>query len=277
VVLWITSCTKAKREQIDYELMVIKLFVPINYARDLIFNINHTSKNIMALELRWFFQEKVPEEINRWFNKDLKNEEYDLEKDSYQDIYLFNPEVNYSSIKFRNENFVIKWRSNTFPINIKLKNVDIVGNTEDWIFWYLKDYGASKEIQLYIDKNYKHPWIKINKKRQKIPYKILNNQKEFLVLEDDISKADCSIELSTVVLDKNKDISWWTIAIELLKKTNTSNDNTSNKHESNDWEKQIFEKISKTFLKNYPYDNLLAIRSYGYPQLFSLYQNLIKS
>lgn len=231
----------------------------------------------MALELRWFFQEKVPEAINRWFNQDLKNEEYDLEKDSYQDIYLFNPEVNYSSIKFRNENFVIKWRSNTFPINIKLKNVDIVGNAEDWIFWYLKDYRASKEIQLYIGKNYKHPWIKINKKRQKIHYKILNNQKEFLVLEDDISKADCSIELSTVVLDKNKDISWWTIAIELLKKTNKNNGNTSIKHESNDGEQQIFEKISKTFLKNYPYNNLLVIRSYGYPQLFSLYQNLIKS
>ena len=233
----------------------------------------------MALELRWFFQDKVPEEINRWFNKEFKkNEEYSIElKDSYQDVYLFTPEVNYSSIKFRNENFVIKWRRTTFPISLELKNIDIVGNVEDWIFWNLKEYKASKEIQLYISKNNKHQWIKLNKKRQKITYKISNNHNEFLVLEEDISKADCSIEISTIVLDKNKDISWWTIAIELFKKTNNNNnDNKNDKHESNYDEKQVFEKISKIFLINYPHNDLIAIRSYGYPQLFSLYENLIK-
>ena len=43
----------------------------------------------MALELRWFFQDKVPEGINRWFNKEYKkNEEYCIElKDTM--IYTF--------------------------------------------------------------------------------------------------------------------------------------------------------------------------------------------
>jgi hypothetical protein len=231
----------------------------------------------MTLELRWFFQDKVPEGINRWFKKEFKKNEGNSTEviDSYQDIYLFNPEVTYSSIKFRNDTFVIKWRKNTFPIKLNLKNIDMVGNVEDWIFWNLKELKASKEIQLYIDKNNKHPWIKLNKKRQKILYKISNNRKEFLVLEEDISKADCSIELSTIMLDKNKDISWWTIAIELFKKTNNNNNN-NDKHESAYEEKQVFEKISKIFLKNYPHNDLIAIRSYGYPQLFSLYENLIK-
>src|SRR6185312_1730577 len=231
----------------------------------------------MTLELRWFFQDKVPEGINRWFKKEFKKNEGNSTEviDSYQDIYLFNPEVTYSSIKFRNDTFVIKWRKNTFPIKLNLKNIDMVGNVEDWIFWNLKELKTSKEIQLYIDKNNKHPWIKLNKKRQKILYKISNNRKEFLVLEEDISKADCSIELSTIMLDKNIDISWWTIAIELFKKTNNNNNN-NDKHESTNEEKQVFEKISKIFLKNYPHNDLIAIRSYGYPQLFSLYENLIK-
>ena len=231
----------------------------------------------MTLELRWFFQDKVPEGINRWFKKEFKKNEGNGTEviDSYQDIYLFNPEVTYSSIKFRNDTFVIKWRKNTFPIKLNLKNIDMVGNVEDWIFWNLKELKASKEIQLYIDKNNKHPWIKLNKKRQKILYKISNNRKEFLVLEEDISKADCSIELSTIMLDKNIDISWQTIAIELFKKTNNNNNN-NDKHESTNEEKQVFEKISKIFLKNYPHNDLIAIRSYGYPQLFSLYENLIK-
>ena len=61
-------------------------------------------------------------------------------------------------------------------------------------------------------------------------------------MEEDISKADCSIEFSTIVLDKNKDISWWSIAIELFKKNN--NDNKNNRHEPNYDEKQVFEKIT---------------------------------
>lgn len=228
----------------------------------------------MSLELRWFFQGGVPDEINRWFNKEfLNNEEFSLEKqESYQDIYLFNPEVKYSSIKFRNENFVIKWRNNTLPINMKIKNRFILGNVEDWIFWNFKGINASEEIHQYIDKNNKHPWIKINKKRQRITYKFSNNQKEFLVSEKNILKADCSIELSIVALDKNKDISWWTIAIELFKKNNNNNNNNNNEDE-----KQMMEKITKIFLKNYPHNNLLGIRSYGYPELFLLYENLIKS
>jgi hypothetical protein len=76
------------------------------------------------------------------------------------------------------------------------------------------------------------------------------------------------------VLYKNKNISWWTIAIELFNKTNS--DNKNDKHEPNYGEKQVFEKISKIFLINYPHNDLIAIRSYSYPQLFSLYENLIK-
>ncbi len=228
----------------------------------------------MSLELRWFFQGGVPDEINRWFNKEfLNNADSSLEKqESYQDIYLFNPEVNNLNIKFRNENFVIKWRSNTDSINMKIKNKNIIGNIEDWILWNFKvskDSEDSEEMRQFLGKNNLQPWLKINKKRQRINYIISNNPNEFLVSQN-ILKANCSIELSTVILDKNKDISWWTIAVELFKKNN-------NNYKNNEDEKLKVEKISKTFLKNYPHNNLLGIRSYGYPQLFSLYANLIKS
>ena len=49
MVFWITSSMKAKREQIDGELMVIKLFVS-NYARDLMNTWPTISQKITILE-----------------------------------------------------------------------------------------------------------------------------------------------------------------------------------------------------------------------------------
>ena len=82
----------------------------------------------MSLELRWFFQGKIPDEIKRWFNKgSFDNEKFILEKEeTFQDIYLFNPEVNYSSVKFRKENFGIKWRKNTYPIAIRINKMQMI-------------------------------------------------------------------------------------------------------------------------------------------------------
>jgi hypothetical protein len=236
----------------------------------------------MSLELRWFFQGKVPEEVKRWFNKgSFDNEKSFLEKEeTYQDIYLFNPEVIYSSVKIRNENFGIKWRKNTFPITIRSNKTSISGIAEEWKLWELKDDKTSEEIQMYMEKNDKQPWMKINKNRQRYYFKISDTTTGLLEPETGGSNADFSMELTNAILEKNKDISWWTIGIDLFEKgsgsNNASNNNTSN-YRNNGHEKKILEKISRTLLENYPHNNLLEVRSYGYPQLFSLYADLIKS
>src|SRR5215207_7440902 len=233
----------------------------------------------MSLEMRWFFQGKVPEEVKRWFNKgSFDNEKSFLEKEeTYQDIYLFNPEVTYSSVKFRNENFVIKWRKNTFPITIRINRTIISGIAEEWMLWELKDDKTSEEIQLYMEKNDKHPWMKINKNRQRYYFKISDTTKGLLEPETGGSNADFSMELTNIILEKNKDISWWTIGIDLFEKSSSSDSNDTSNYRNNSHEKKILEKISRPLLENYPHNNLLEVRSYGYPQLFSLYADLIKS
>ena len=233
------------------------------------------SKNSMSLELRWFFQGEIPEEVKRWFNKgSFDNESSFVEKEeAYQDIYLFNPEVIYSSVKFRNEKLGIKWRKNTYPIAVRINKTIISGIAEEWELWELKDDKASKEIQLYMDRNDKQPWMKINKNRQRYCFKISDTTKGLSEPETGGSNADFSVELTNVILEKNKDISWWTIGIDLLEK---SSNNTSN-YRNNGHEKKILEKISRTLLERYPHNNLLEVRSYGYPQLFSLYADFIKS
>jgi hypothetical protein len=231
----------------------------------------------MSLELRWFFQEKIPEDVKRWFNKgSFDNENPFLEKEeTYQDIYLFNPEVIYSSVKFRNGNFGIKWRKNTFPITIRINKSNISGIAEEWKLWEIKDDKTSEEIQLYMQRNDNHPWMKINKNRQRYYFKISDTTKGLLEPEIGKANADFSMELTNAALEKNKDISWWTIGIDLFEK-NSDSDNTSN-YGNNGHGKKMLEKISRTLLENYPHNNLLEVRSYGYPQLFSLYADLIKS
>ena len=234
----------------------------------------------MTLELRWFFQGKIPEEVKRWFNKGFFDNEGPLlekEEETYQDIYLFNPEVIYSSVKLRNGKFGIKWRKNTYPIAIRINKTNISGIAEEWKLWELKDNKASEEIQMYIDRNDKHPWIKINKNRQRYHFKISDKTKELLEPETGRPNADCSIELTNVIVEKNKDISWWTIGIDLFEKSSSSSSSSSSNYSNNGHEKKILEKISRVLLENYPHNNLLEVRSYGYPQLFSLYADLIKS
>jgi hypothetical protein len=237
------------------------------------------SKNSMSLELRWFFQGEIPEEVKRWFNKgSFDNERSFVEKEeAYQDIYLFNPEVIYSSVKFRNESFGIKWRKNTLPITIRINKTNISGIAEEWKSWELKDDKASEEIQLYMERNDKHPWMKINKNRQRYCFKISDTTKGLSEPETGGSNADFSVELTNVILEKNKDISWWTIGIDLFEKNSDSDSNNTSNYRNNGHEKKILEKISRTLLENYPHNNLLEVRSYGYPQLFSLYADLIKS
>jgi hypothetical protein len=235
----------------------------------------------MSLELRWFFQGKVPEEIKRWFNKGfLHNKDHILgkeqEKDeAFQDIYLFNPEVNYSSVKFRNNNIIIKWKNSSSPINMRINNMNISGIIEEWTSLEIKEYKNSQEIHQHVDKNNNnHPLIKINKNRQRYTFEISKdntNRIELLKTEQDKNKADCSIELSTAILEKNKDISWWTTGVELIE------EDKDNVYKYNEHKKHVIEAISKILFKNYPQNNLIEIRSYGYPQLFSMYADSIKS
>jgi hypothetical protein len=90
----------------------------------------------MPLELRWIFEGKTPEDVKNWFYKELESIG-DPKELPYEDIYLFNPEVDYSSVKFRERKLDIKWRRNRFQINIESKH--IAGVAEDWVFWEWKE------------------------------------------------------------------------------------------------------------------------------------------
>jgi hypothetical protein len=56
----------------------------------------------MPLELRWIFEGLIPSTVEHWFyDSTTLGSAKKAENQKYQDIYLFTPEVDYLSVKFR--------------------------------------------------------------------------------------------------------------------------------------------------------------------------------
>ena len=212
-----------------------------------------------SLELRWIFEGKIPENVEKWFYKGLESID-DSKEPPYEDIYLFNPEVDYSSVKFREGKLDLKWRRNSFQINLEEQKNKISGIVEGWVFWEWKEKKTAAEIQEFIDDKRKHPWLKVDKERSRIRYKINGNEDCSLEPTREEKNAKCSIELVKLQI-KNKDISWWSLGLELFAGKKVSKD-----------ERIEMKELTEYLLKDYPKKNniLSDSNSYAYPKLFSL-------
>ena len=158
----------------------------------------------MSLELRWIFRGKIPDHVKHWFYYD-KGHENKMEKQRYDDIYLYNPEVDYSSVKFRDIKLDIKWKRSSFKIEFESsKSVTISGLVEDWVFWEWRERKTAKEIEEQLAENKLHPWIRIIKERSRYNYKYKDDA---LLLVSNKGNSDCSIEITTLELKNKKTVS----------------------------------------------------------------------
>jgi hypothetical protein len=222
-----------------------------------------------SLELRWIFEGKIPVNVENWFYKGLDSIG-DPKEPPYEDIYLFNPEVDYSSVKFREDKLDIKWRRNSFQINLEERKNKISGIVEGWVFWEWKEKKTADEIREFMDDNKKHPWLKVNKERSRIRYKINSNDGDgSLKPTQDEKNANCSIELVKLQIKENKkNLSWWSLGLDLFVGKKVSDD-----------EKRDMKAITDFLLKDYPTENdndLNSTHSYAYPKLFSMNVDSIK-
>jgi hypothetical protein len=95
-----------------------------------------------------------------------------METQKHEDVYLHTPEVDYSSVKFRDDKLDRKWKRSSFEIDVKsLKSVNISGMVEDWVFWEWNERKTAKEIGQQIGENKVHPWIRIMKERSRYKYR----------------------------------------------------------------------------------------------------------
>ena len=185
-----------------------------------------------------------------------------MEKQRCEDIYLYTPEVDYSSVKFRDNKLDIKWKRSRFEIDSKSSEyVNFSGIVEDWIFWEWNERKTAEEIEEQIAENQMHPWIRIMKERSRYNYRYKDNS---LLPVSNKSDPDCSIEITTLELRNNKNAVWWSIGIDLFAGKKINKD-----------ERKNMKVITQLLLSNYPKTNLTSTSSYSYPKLFSLNQKLI--
>jgi hypothetical protein len=215
----------------------------------------------MSLELRWIFSGEIPNHVKQWFYHD-KRHNNKVEEQKYEDVYLYNPEVDYSSVKFRDNKLDIKWKRSSFEIDVEpSKPVNISGTVEVWLFWEWNERKTAEEIGKQIAENMVHPWIRIMKKRSRYEYQYKDDS---LLSVWDKGDPDCSIEIATLNLMNNKNVVWWSIGIDLFAGKNISKA-----------ERKNMKVIAQLLLSDYPDTNLISACSYSYPKLFSQNRELI--
>lgn len=213
----------------------------------------------MSLELRWIFENGPPVCLQEWFSKNdfLGSTK---ERQIYQDIYLFNPEVDYTSLKFRNENLDIKWKRSSYPFELKSRG--FTGIVEDWVFWEWRGTKMADKISGFIESNSTGPWLQVRKESLKYNFQYMNHN---IIPVQGREKPDCSIELVTFTLNRIASLKWWSLGIDLFSLNKVLEE-----------EKSDMEKIAAEFLRECPLSELTADFSYSYPKLFQFYRVAIQ-
>jgi len=132
-----------------------------------------------------------------------------------------------------------------------------------WVYWEWKEKKSADEIKEFMDYKKKHPWLKVNKERSRIRYKIDSNEDGSLKPTKDEKNANCSIELVKLqIMINKKNLSWWSLGLDLFAGKKVSDD-----------ERTEIMAITEFLLKDCPTENdndLNSTHSYGYPKLFSM-------
>ena len=132
---------------------------------------------------------------------------------------------------------------------------------EDWMVWEQKEKKvAMDDIDEYIHKGKRHPWIKISKNRSTYKHRYKDGYLKQLTDKDhkDNKDMDCSIELVSFHLEANKKIAWWSLGIDIFREMNDIKNET-----------EEVKGMVRNLIINFP-NSLLTSHSYGYPKLFSL-------
>ena len=144
---------------------------------------------ITTIELRWFYRNTIPAEIENWFQQDCPGEEMGT-PEKREDIYLHS-ECEFLGIKLRQGKLEIKWRKAELGT---LRFADrLEGRAEKWSKWICEDPTEESFAPTVVMQ--KRLWLSIEKVRSQRYYE------------------GCSVELTQLKVKGN---AWWSLAFEAL-------------------------------------------------------------
>lgn len=201
---------------------------------------------LTTVEVRWFFQEPLPEDIQNWFQF---FEPEDLSPRT--DYYLNMKDSAGVGIKLREGNIQIKPKKEDVGTRMFLKNVEgNIARHEKWSFPVTSNEEWAEMI--------KKPeiWVPVNKIRKLIRYTLEGGFPDKTGMEEQVDEG-CEVELSRVeVLDKP----YWSLAFEAHGASAKSN---------------LEKTVQEIFRKNTCPISLDKEKSFGYTQLICDIQEYI--
>jgi hypothetical protein len=202
---------------------------------------------LTSLEIRWFYQGKLPEAVKTWFETELPGEILGT-PDEREDVYLYTkPVCDYLNIKLRQGRLEVKWRK--AELGILRIGERSQGNPEKWVKWMCEDPSADSITPIAVLG--KGPWLSVQKRRSQRFYQVTVNTSMTLVPITQVMPNSCAVEVTQLQVQGDD---WWSLAFE------TFGEDTSLKE---------FQAIANQVFKAYSGSELQVQDSFAYPKWLS--------
>ncbi len=202
----------------------------------------------MSIEIRWFFEHEIPDDIESWVAERFGDAVG--KPKSRSDIYLNAPKCDFLGIKLRHariDQLEIKRRTATFPF--RLDALVVHGVAEDWIKLSWKDATPIPvdDHAAFFDRFPSGPWVEAAKTRRKIRSR-LREDGAVTHTKDRIDRG-LSWELTKLEILGN---AWWSLAFDV--------------HGPGEEHLEILQRTLPYILADYPGPALSQEHSLSYPR-----------
>jgi hypothetical protein len=164
--------------------------------------------NLVTLEVRWFFEGAIPDDVRRWFDVSLPGPMVDPAPRS--DFYLIVPGRDDTGLKLREQKLELKLRSRSAPF--ASERVGARGTAELWEKWSWF-YGRPGDVEAGFLEEPRGPRVDVGKVRWQRKYDASQAPALRPVSGDESLACAVSIEITAIsVLDRQA----WTLGFDTI-------------------------------------------------------------
>ena len=164
-----------------------------------------------TVEVRWFSQGKIPNQIRNWFRSgDFIPEDQELRTDYYLRI----AEGDFLGVKLREGRVEVKQRYQ--PGMTRQFGDRSSGLVEAWFKWgFGLDEGSEEvfRVKVFLDQ-----WVGVNKERTLRKFQVIEDGRVEETSATDVIQTGCALELAQVHLEGVSDL-WWSVGFEAFGET----------------------------------------------------------
>ena len=166
------------------------------------------SDRVVTLELRWFFEGAIPDDVRRWFDAVLPGPTVEPARRS--DFYLIVPGRDDINLKLRERRLELKWRSRSAPF--VSDRVTARGTTELWEKWSWS-YAREADVEAGFADGVRGPRVDVGKVRWQRNYEVNRSGELHPMASQDPADRSLAIEVTELAVRGQQA---WTLAFDAI-------------------------------------------------------------